>query len=105
MSNLSSQSNSLETEIQFIKGVGPKRAHALESLNIFTIKDLVYYFPRKYLDRTNIKYIREIKIGEEAVIIGKIVSFGMKQARKRRFFQMMIKDSTGYINCVWFNSI
>ena len=96
---------SLTTDISYLKGVGPQRGNALKRHGIENVGQLLYHFPRKYLDRTNIKYIREIKIGEEAVIIGKIVSFGMKQARKRRFFQMMIKDSTGYINCVWFNSI
>ena len=51
---LNNPSNLLETPIQYIKGVGPRRAQVLESLNIYTIKDLLYYFPRKYLDRTSI---------------------------------------------------
>ena len=50
LSKVLRDSNSLDTPIQFIKGVGPKRAKVLESLNIFTIKDLLYYFPRKYLE-------------------------------------------------------
>ena len=95
----------LTTDISYLKGVGPQRGNALKRFGIENVGQLLYHFPRRYLDRTNIKSIREVKIGEEAVIIGKIVSFGMKQARKRRFFQMIIKDPTGYITCVWFNSI
>ena len=83
-----SYSTELQTDIKFLKGVGPRRANILKQNNIYTIDDLLRYYPRKYLDRTNIKYIREVKIGEEAVVIGKIKSFGMKQAKKRRFFQM-----------------
>ena len=95
----------LETDITYLKGVGPQRGNALKKYGIENVGQLLYHFPRRYLDRTTIKYIRETKIGEEAVIIGKVESFGMKRARKRRYFQMLINDPTGYLNCVWFNSI
>ena len=48
------------TEIQFLKGVGPKRGSILNSFGIHTIKDLIRHFPRKYLDRTNRKKISDI---------------------------------------------
>ena len=96
---------SLETDITYLKGVGPQRGSALKKYGIENIGSLLHHFPRKYLDRTTIKSIRDTKIGEETVIIGKIESFGMKQARKRRYFQILINDPTGYLTCVWFNSI
>ena len=68
----------LNTDIKFLKGVGPQRASILNQNNIKTINDLIRYYPRKYLDRTNIKKIREVKIGEKAVIIAKVKSFSMK---------------------------
>ncbi len=95
----------LETDITYLKGVGPQRGNALKKYGIENIGQLLYHFPRRYLDRTTIKYIRETKIGEETVIIGKVESFGMKQAKNRRYFQILINDPTGYLTCVWFNSI
>ena len=47
----------LHTEIKFLKGVGPQRARILNQNNIYTIEDIIRYYPRKYLDRTNIKKI------------------------------------------------
>jgi len=95
----------LETDITYLKGVGPQRGSALKKYGIKNVGQLLYHFPRRYLDRTTIKSIRETKIGEEAVIIGTVESFGMKQARKRRYFQMLLNDPTGYLACVWFNSV
>tara|TARA_B100000029_G_C17580150_1_gene959387 strand:- start:144 stop:2240 length:2097 start_codon:yes stop_codon:yes gene_type:complete len=96
----------LNTDIKFLKGVGPQRASILNQNNIKTINDLIRYYPRKYLDRTNIKKIREVKIGEKAVIIAKVKSFSMKRTKKNRYFQVTIADdSGGYINCMWFNSL
>ena len=95
----------LSTEIQFLKGVGPKRGSILNSVGIFDIKDLLRSFPRKYLDRTNIKQINEIQIGEQAVIIGKVLSFGTKRLRKGKYFQLNISDETGNLSCIWFNAV
>ena len=95
----------LDTDITYLKGVGPQRGRALKKYGIENVGQLFYHFPRRYLDRTTIKYIRETKLGEEAVIIGRVESFGMKQARKRRYFQMLLNDPTGHLTCVWFNSI
>ena len=47
--------NNLNKEIQFVKGIGPKRAEKLQKLNIFTLKDLIYYFPRKNKDKREVK--------------------------------------------------
>ena len=51
----------LNKNIQFVKGIGPKKALKLNKLNIFTIKDLLYYFPRVYEDRSNVKKIWQLE--------------------------------------------
>ena len=76
----------LNTEIQFLKGVGPKRGSVLNSFGIDTIQNLIRHFPRKYLDRTNIKHIKDLQIGEQAVIIGHIKSFGLKRLKEENIF-------------------
>ena len=96
----------LYTDIKFLKGVGPQRASILNQNNIETINDLIRYYPRKYLDRTSIKKIREVKIGERAVVVAKVQSCSMKRTKKNRYFQVTVTDDFGgYINCMWFNSL
>ena len=95
----------IETDITYLKGVGPQRGSELKKIGIENTGQLLYHFPRRYLDRTNIKKINQVKIGEEAVLIGKVESFGLKRAGRRRFFQLNLVDSNGYLSCVWFNGI
>ena len=95
----------LETDIMYIKGVGPARGKILNKHGINIVSDLIYHLPRRYLDRTNIKTIRNLRIGDEAVILGRIDSFGVKPTKKRRFFQLTITDATGSLNCVWFRGV
>ena len=65
MENKNYYKTNLDTEIQYLKGVGPKRGNLLKSFGISTINDLIKNFPRKYLDRTNIKKINQLQIGEK----------------------------------------
>ncbi len=95
----------LATEIQYLKGVGPKRGKFLNSLGIDYVQDLLKNFPRKYLDRTNIKPINKVKINEKVVVIGTVESFGVKKLKKGKYFQLHIIDETGFINCIWFHGI
>ena len=96
-------SNLLETPIQYIKGVGPRRAQALESINIFTIKDLLYYFPRKYLDRTSIHLIGSIKTGMEVNIVGRVKSINLRKMKRGNFLTARLADHTGSVRLMWFN--
>lgn len=97
----------LEQEIKFLPGVGPKRAELLyKELKIKTFRDLIYYFPFKYIDRTKFYKIAEIHSQMPYIQIkGKIQSMetvgtGNKQRLTARFF-----DESGSIELVWFSSI
>ena len=97
--------NPIYDDITYLKGVGPKRAEELKKYGINLIIDVLHHLPRKYLDRRNIKKINQCKIGEETVIIGKIISKNIKVIGKRRLFQVTIGDETGELQCVWFNGL
>ena len=58
----------LKQSVQFIKGVGPSRVKLLNYLGIYTLEDLITYYPRKYEDRRDIKNIVDLQDGEEALI-------------------------------------
>jgi len=97
--------NPIYDDITYLKGVGPKRAEELKKYGINFIIDVLHHLPRKYLDRRNIKKINQCKIGEETVVIGKIISKNIKVIGRRRLFQLTIGDETGELQCVWFNGL
>ena len=94
-----------DTEITYLKGVGPKRGAALKKNGITTIGDLIKHYPRKYLDRTNVKLIKDVRVAEQAVIIGKVINFNFRKTFKRSFFEVLVDDGTGTISCLWFNGV
>ena len=104
MSEALQNSNSLDTPIQFIKGVGPKRAEVLHSLGISTIKDLLYYFPRKYVDRTSLSTIGSIQEGDEVNLVGRVKSVNLRRMKKGNFVTANVADHTGSIRLMWFNA-
>ena len=100
-----SYSTELQTDIKFLKGVGPRRANILKQNNIYTIDDLLRYYPRKYLDRTNTKTISDLIVGDKVVIIATIKSFSLKRTKKGKYFQLNVNDTTGSLNCLWFHGV
>jgi ATP-dependent DNA helicase RecG len=94
----------LDKEIQYVKGVGPERAKLLNKLGINTVMDLLYYFPRDWVDRTNIKKIAAVRIGEKETISGVVIAVDTRQVRPRlKITSVTIKDASGFISGVWYN--
>lgn len=96
----------LDTSIQYLKGVGPKKAKIFNKAGIWTIEDLLYYFPRRYEDRAKFVRVSELKEGDTRTIKVQILARGQRQSwRKRRFsiLELAVGDDTGRISCVWFN--
>src|SRR3989344_939245 len=77
----------------------------LKKLGIETVKDLLWHFPFRYEDFSNIVAIKDLKIGQHATVQGIIQSIKMRRAWKRRMFiiEALIGDDTGSIRAVWFN--
>jgi ATP-dependent DNA helicase RecG len=94
----------LNTPVQYLKGIGEKRALALETIGIFSFSDLMQYYPRRYLDRSNITPIRNLKINETATVVGKVQTCGIKKGARQRFI-LVLTDETGFLSCVWFHQI
>ncbi|MDD5561893.1 MAG: ATP-dependent DNA helicase RecG [Candidatus Omnitrophica bacterium] len=94
------------TSVQYLKGIGPKRAKSFAARGINTIEDLLYYFPRRYEDRTNFTDISGLKEGEVYTIKARVLAGGQRSSWRRRRFSITeaaLEDDTGKINCVWFN--
>ena len=97
----------LDTKIEFIKGVGPKKAGLLNSeLGIFTLRDLLYSFPFRYIDKTQFHSIRDLlpDSGEVQIkgVLRRLTTAG--EGRKKRL-TATLRNETGAIELVWFRSI
>ena len=108
MPNICSEMPDLRhTDIQYLHGVGPKRAEMLKKeLGISTYYDLLYYFPFRYIDRSVINHVNELRGDEAAVQLqGRFLTFNtIGEGRKRRL-QALFTDGTGTIEVVWFNRV
>ncbi len=96
--------SALTRSIQYIKGVGPIRAEAFESVGVSTLENLLEYYPRGYLDRRNIVAIRDLHLTEwEVTIVGRIAFADLVRGRRGRHRLIaVISDGTGSVQCVWF---
>ncbi len=94
----------LDKDVKYVKGVGPNRVKLLNKLGIYTLKDLITYYPRDYEDRSKPKLISDCNDGEEVTIEG-IACGRVSEIRmaKRTMQKLLVKDETGGILITWFN--
>lgn len=91
--------------VQYLKGVGPRRAEGLAAAGIATVYDLLTCYPRRHYDRGSLRPIREAREGESTTIAGTIASMGMRRTSRRGIavFEADLEDRSGSIRAVWFN--
>lgn len=94
-------------DIKYLQGVGPQRAAVLnKELNVFSLHDLLYYFPYKYVDRSRLYYIHEIDGNMPYIQLkGEILSFETLGEGRQRRLVGHFSDGTGVIDLVWFQGI
>ncbi len=94
----------LERPADAVKGVGPGIRRHLASMGIETVEGLVYHFPRRYLDRSQVVPIRQVRIGEEVTVVGTVRRVDeRKTAQRQSVLQVGVYDGTAYLYGVWFN--
>jgi ATP-dependent DNA helicase RecG len=87
-----------------LAGVGPKKAEGLSELGIETVLDLLMHYPRRYIDRTNEALIRDMVVGEEAMVLATVKRVEARRTRQRRaMVQVDVTDGSGYLRCTFFN--
>ncbi len=94
----------LKAPLTAIRGVGAKQAERLARLGLNTIRDVLYFFPRRYDDYSNLKPINRLEYGEEVTIIARVWDAGTRQTRNgATLFKAVLSDGTGFIEATWFN--
>ncbi len=94
-----------DTDIQFVKGVGPNIAQHFKRLNIKTLEDLIYTLPRRYEDKRNLLKISQLKPNTLGFTMGKLVHVANQKTKQGRFVvtTAAIEDDTGTLFLKWFN--
>lgn len=95
----------LKKDVKYIKGVGPSRVKLLNKIRIFTLEDLITYYPRDYEDRSKPRLIENLVDGEEslikAVVVSKIVEIRLKN--RMCMYKLLVQDETAKCTIIWFN--
>ncbi|RMF92564.1 MAG: DNA helicase RecG, partial [Nitrospinota bacterium] len=90
--------------IQYVKGVGPARAKAFRRLQVETVRDALFFLPRRYEDRSELCPIAQLDIGTRATFRARIHATNLRNTRRGyRLFEVFFRDQTGLIKAIWFN--
>jgi ATP-dependent DNA helicase RecG len=93
----------LETEVQYVKGVGTKLAQVLSKLNLYTLGDLLFHLPRRYEDRRHFRKIAHARAGEAITVSGKLVTVDNVKVRNLTLTKAYLDDGSGVLELVWYN--
>jgi len=95
----------LSTPLQYLKGVGPRKAADLKRAGLVTVEDLLYRFPFRYEDRSHMQPIASLRPDMRAAVLGEIKSARLAITRRRGFkiFNAIVSDTSGAIRCTWMN--
>src|SRR5437588_5044556 len=97
--------DALAAPLQFLKGVGPRRAADLAHAGLLTVEDLLYRFPIRYEDRSRLQSIASLKPGQSASVTGRVVQCGLRSTRRPGFkiFEALVRDESGALRVTWLN--
>ncbi|MAG68851.1 MAG: ATP-dependent DNA helicase RecG [Vicinamibacterales bacterium] len=94
-----------ETPLQYLKGVGPRRAEEFTRAGLTTIDDLLHRFPLRYEDRSRLDSVASLEPGGTASVMGEVLQGGVRATRRRGFaiFELALADATGVVRAVFMN--
>lgn len=94
------------SQIQYVKMVGPRRAEQLARLKLFTVHDLLYHFPREYLDRSRLLSPFDRPAGDNVTVLGRVLSCQENRTRKNlTITKAALESDRGVFYAVWFNRL
>ncbi|HRV43811.1 MAG TPA: ATP-dependent DNA helicase RecG [Smithellaceae bacterium] len=92
----------LSAPVQFLKGVGPKMAERFGAKKIRTIEDLLYFLPRTYEDRREIRKINKLETNKTQTVVAAVSDCSFRYYGKRRILEVAVSDDTGLLTAKWF---
>jgi ATP-dependent DNA helicase RecG len=93
-----------DSPVQYIKGIGPKRSLYFKRVGVETVKDLIYFVPRRYIDYSTILKICDTRINDDATVMGRVELIEARRTRNRmNLVTVVLRDASGSITLKWFN--
>ena len=71
-----------DTKVQFLKGIGARRAEAFARLGIFTAQDLLWHLPHRYIDASQVTPLAKARVGDDVACVGRVVDTGVQPTRR-----------------------
>ncbi len=98
-------SDPFQQSVQYLRGVGPKRAALLAKLNLRTVNDLLWYLPARYEDRRRLTPLGMLQVGQRQTFYGRVYATQtVPQRRGKPMFTMTLEDDSGTLTCKWFKA-
>ncbi|MDA9101085.1 ATP-dependent DNA helicase RecG [Omnitrophica bacterium] len=91
------------SSLRYLKGIGPKRATLLEKQGVKSVYDLLFYFPRRYEDRSKFFKIAHARPGQSVTVRATILRIQFKPIRRLKLLEILVGDDSGTLHAVWFN--
>jgi ATP-dependent DNA helicase RecG len=100
-----SEPAALDASVTVLPGVGPRHAQTLARLGIHTLRDMLYYFPRRYDDYSKLTPINRLQYGEEVTVIGTVQNISSRPLRSGQvqLVEAIVSDGSGALRVTWFN--
>ena len=97
--------DALRTPVQYLKGVGPRRADELAAAGVRTVEDLLLALPSRYEDRARLQPIRDLRVGETVSVAGTVLGCGLRSTRRPgfRIFELLVQDESGRVRAAFPN--
>lgn len=104
---ISTEPVALDAPVTVLPGVGPSNSKVLERLGIYTLRDMLYFFPRRYEDYSLLKPINRLRYGDELTVIGTVESVGVRKLKggQTQLVEVMISDGSAALRVNWFNQV
>jgi ATP-dependent DNA helicase RecG len=96
----------LQTPLQYLRGVGPRKAADFARAGLHTLEDLLYRFPLRYEDRSRMQPVVSLREGDTVSILAEVVQCQLRSTRRPgfRIFEALVRDASGSIRVEWFNA-
>ncbi len=92
----------LDTPVQYLKGIGERRADALRRLGIISAHDLLWHLPHRYIDASTVTPLARVRVGDDVACLGTVIAKGVLPTRRSlRIFHAVLRDSSGVLECSW----